>query len=222
MTNGKLDVLVIFEESQEVCKAFRRLGHNAYSCDIKPCSGRFPEWHFQSDIYQVLFRKKWDIIIGHPPCTALCVSGNSTYAKGKPKHSERIKAAIFTEGVWKDCLKITDKVCFENPVGVLTTLTQLPKPQYIQPFEFGHPEPKKTALFLNKLPKLKPTKIVEPEYIVSGGKKYSRTHYLTDYLAKKFYGQDRATVRSKTYPGIATAMAEQWSKYALEQTNRTI
>lgn len=210
--NGCLSILVGCEESQAVCIELRKLGHEAFSCDILPCSGGHPEWHLQMDVFEAIDLKKWDIIIIHPPCTCVCVSGNRTYAVGKPKHNERVKAAKWTEKLWKYATKKCDFVAMENPVGCLNTMCDLPKPQYIQPYEYGHPETKKTGLWLHNLPKLKPTEIVKPEYITGkDGNRYSRIHYLSSYSAQKYYGCDRATVRSRTYPGIAAAIAIQWT-----------
>lgn len=205
-------ILVGMEESQAITIALREKGHEAFSCDLKPCSGGHPEWHYQCDIYDVL-HLNWGGIIMHPECTKLAVSGNRTYAKGKPKHNERIEAAKWTENLWFDTIRVCDRVCFENPVGVLPTMTKMPKPQYVQPYEFGHPETKKTGLFLHGLPDLQPTNIVEPEFIIAkDGRKYSRIHYLTQLSAQKHYGCDRSTARSKTYTGIAKAIADQWFK----------
>lgn len=209
-----MKVLITHEASQTVCRAFRELGHEAFSNDLKDCYGGHPEWHMKMDCYKAVRSQKWDLIIAHPECTKLAVSGNATYALGKARYNERREAAKWTQDYWSFCTSNCQKVCFENPIGVLPRMTNLPKPTYIQPFQFGHPEPKKTALFLFGLPSLKPTKIVSPKYIVGkDGKKYSRLHYLTKHSAMKYYGQDRATVRSQTYQGVAKAMALQWGKH---------
>jgi hypothetical protein len=147
-------VLVACEESQEVCKAFRAKGHEAYSNDLQECSGGHPEWHLQYDCFQAMCLGKWDLIVMHPPCTALTVSGNGTYGTGKPKHNKRIEAAKWTSKLWHYAISMCDQVCMENPVGVLNRLVkELPKPQYIQPWQFGHGEQKKTGLWLYGLPK---------------------------------------------------------------------
>ena len=201
-----MKILVGFEESQTITIELRKLGHIAYSCDIKTCSGGHPEWHYQCDIYKLLSLKyKWDMFIFHPECTKVCVSGNGTYAKGKPKYNERIYDANWIEKLWFNCIKICDKVCFENPVGVLTTMTNLPKPQYIQPYQFGHMETKKTALFLHGLPKLKETNNVKYEMDKLPIKEKHKIWYASP-------GKNRSELRSKTFLGIAKAMATQWTQ----------
>lgn len=219
-------ILILGECSGRIRDAFIKLGHEAWSCDHK--ASEVPGPHFQMDFYDAMIGRYWDIIIAHPTCTALCVSGNSTYATGKPKHSERVSAASWTETLWDNMRKICDRCALENPVGVLPRLTKMGKPtQYVQPYEFGHPESKKTGLWISGLPKLIPTEIVEPEYFMkdgevyrdSGGSRYSKTHYTPRYANQTASGQnklgpseDRATIRSRTYRGIADAIADQWSK----------
>lgn len=219
-----MKVLILGECSGRVRDAFIKLGHGAISCDLKPSEQPGP--HHQGDFYEILPTKVWDLIIAHPTCTCLCVSGNSTYAKGKPKHQMRLDAAKWTEKLWAD-IKLCSKSCaLENPVGVLPRLTNMGRAtQYIQPWQFGYPESKKTGLWLCNLPKLEPTKIVEPEYYMkngevyrdSGGSRYSKTHYNPRYANQTASGQnrlppsnDRSTIRSRTYQGIADAMANQW------------
>lgn len=198
-------ILIGCEESQIVTKAFRQLGHEAYSCDIKLCSGGHPEWHLKMDVVKAIrLDWNWDLMIIHPECTAVCVSGNGTYAKGKEKYNERLDSAKWIEKLWLDCIKICNKVCFENPVGVLTTMTNLPKPQYIQPWQFGHKETKKTALFLHGLPKLKETNNVKIEMDKLPAKEKNKIWYASP-------SDNRSELRSKTYPGIAKAIAEQWA-----------
>ena len=202
-----MNILIGMEESQTICKAFRNKGHNAYSCDILPCSGGHPEWHYQCDIYWALFDRKWDIIICHPVCTKLCVSGNHKYAKGKPGYQERLQAIADTEILWLMCIKICDKICFENPVSVLATESILLKPQYIQPYEFGHNASKKTGLYLYGLPELKPTNRVYGR-IVNGKERFDNQ---TDSGQNKLGpSKERSIIRSTTYKGIADAMADQW------------
>ena len=202
-------VLVGFEESQAVTKAFRRLGFNAYSNDIKQCTGGHPEWHLRMDIFEALESDDWDLIILHPPCTAIAVSGNSTYAKGKEKEQERIDAVKFTQEVWDKATKICGHVALENPVGCLNTLGVFPKPQYIQPYQFGHRESKKTGLWLYNLPELIPTKIMLPN---ENGRWDNQTPSGQNKLGPS---PERATIRSKTYEGIADAMARQWGFHIL-------
>jgi len=199
-----LKVLVGCEESQEVTKAFRELGHEAYSCDILPCSGGHPEWHIQGDVLNIRrnnnYGKGWDLIILHPPCTCLSVSGNRWYGKTAPLHmrQRRIEAQEWTEGLWVEACFACKYVALENPVGVLTLNV---KPFYIQPWQFGHGETKKTGLWLHNLPKLIPTNIVDGR---------------EQRIWKMAPSADRGKERSKTFPGIAKAMAEQWSEYILE------
>lgn len=187
-------VAVLCEESQVVCKAFRERGYEAYSNDLLPCSGGHPEWHLQMDCFDALHSRAWDLIIMHPPCTAIAVSGNSTYAGTQ----ERKDAADWTCNLFQVATMHCDRVAMENPVGVLNTHHPiLPKPQYIQPWQFGHGETKKTGLWLYGLPELKPTNIVE-------GREQK--------VWKMGPSPERSKLRSKTYKGIAEAMAEQWTK----------
>ena len=197
----RMNVLVACEYSGTVRNAFRSRGHNAYSCDLLPSDDESP-YHFHCDLYDVISRE-WDIIIAHPPCTALTVAGNGTYGEGMPKHSERILSAIWTKNLWDNMLSVCDKVCLENPVGVLRRLAGFHKPQYIQPYQFGHLEQKKTALFLNGLPELKETNNVYNEMMKLPKKERQKMFYMGP-------SKDRWKDRSKTYDGIAQAMAEQW------------
>lgn len=204
-------VLIGCEKSQVICKAFRKLGINAFSNDIEKCYGKHPEWHIQSDVFYAIGSRKWDLIIIHPPCTAIAVSGNATYAKGKIKYKERLEAIKWVQMLWDYSIHKCSKVLMENPVGCLNTYGNFPKPQYIEPYQFGHHETKKTGLWINGLPNLIHTNIVEPKYIIAkNGDKYSRIHYLTKWSSEKYYGMDKSTVRSKTYKGIANAIAKQY------------
>ena len=196
-----MKVLIACEESQAVCIAFRKKGHEAYSCDILPCSGGHPEWHLQMDCFDAIKLKKWDMMIAHPPCTYLTVSANKWYKDQPPRKSgalvgqERRKAR--TEAIdFFNRLVIADvpKIAIENPIGIMSTLLSKPT-QVIQPWMFGHGETKATCLWLINLPKLRPTNIVEG--------REQRLHRLPKT-------PDRAKLRSKTFPGIANAMAEQW------------
>jgi len=193
----KLRILIACEESQEVCKAFRARGHEAYSCDLQACSGGHPEWHMQMDCFEAITRKafEWDLIIMHPPCTALAVSGNAHYGNGKPRHQERIKAISWTINLWDTACAHCDKVVLENPVSVIFQYLDGGTLQYIQPHQFGHGEVKKTGLLVRGLPHLNPTDHVEG--------RESR-------VWKMGPSKDRQKLRSKTFPGIARAMAEQW------------
>jgi len=208
---GFIDVkiLVACEESQAVTIELRKLGHEAYSNDLIECSGGHPEWHVQLDCYWAIKLKKWDMIIMHPPCTAMAVSGNSTYGLNtdgtwKPKHHKRIAAVIWTQELWDLAISVCDKVAMENPVGVLNTMGKFPKAKYIQPYKFGHMEQKKTGLWLHGLPALNETNDVYDEMMLLPKNVRERLHYLPP-------GPDRTRLRSKTFAGIAKAMAEQWA-----------
>ena len=181
-----MKVLVACEESQTVCKAFRALGHEAYSCDIIPCSGGHPEWHIQDDVRNHL--EGWDLIILHPPCTDLAVSGARWF---KQKGNKPQEAYEFAMALWNAPCK---KKAMENPIGKLSTLFRKPD-QIIQPWQFGHGEVKATCLWLEGLPKLTPTNIVEG--------REAKVHRMPP-------SPERAKLRSKTYSGIANAMAQQW------------
>lgn len=198
-----MKVLIACEESQTVCKAFRNLGHEAYSNDMIDCSGGKPEWHLKMDALKAIELMKWDLMIAHPPCTYLTVTANRAMTADKAslfpiREQWRNEALEFVKRLMEAPIK---HIAIENPVGVISTRIRKPD-QIIQPYEYGYPETKKTCLWLINLPKLKPTNIVEPEFIICRGKKYSPTHYKNGGNAK---------VRSKTYDGIAEAMAEQWS-----------
>lgn len=205
-----MKVLVACEESQEVCKAFRALGHEAYSCDIEPCSGGHPEWHLQVDATELL-KMRWDMIIAHPPCTYLTNAGNKWF---KPEYKERFPdreqkredAVLFFMVFWNaDC----PRVAIENPQGIMSSRFRKPD-QYIEPYMFGDSEKKKTGLWLRGLPALVPTNVVEPVIIeCASGAREPRWHMETMHLPPK----ERSKACSKTFPGIARAMAEQWGGF---------
>ncbi len=184
-----MKVLVGCEYSQVVTSAFIEAGHDAYSCDLLPAEGNHP--HFQGDIIGAFDAHRWDLIILHPPCTALAVCGNGTYADTV----ERDEAIQWTVELWKTALFHCNKVALENPVGVLSSQWQKPT-QYIQPWQFSHGETKKTGLWLHNLPPLVPTDIVEGR---------------EQRIWKMSPSPDRGKERSRFYPGIAAAMAQQWS-----------
>ncbi len=228
-----MKILVACEESQAVCKAFRERGHEAYSCDIIECSGGHPEWHIQGDVlkilnpsqisnsfYGIVFRTadgeahriegKWDMIIAFPPCTYLTVTGNRWFdvirygRDAQDRWLERCKAIIFfLQLAFTDC----DKVVVENPIGIMNSHFRKPD-QIIQPYEFGHKARKATCLWLKNVPKLKPTEIVKPEiysYVAANGRVKTDSRWRS-----QLNGEDRAKHRSKTFSGVAKAMAEQW------------
>lgn len=222
----KMKVLVACEESQRVCTAFRNLGHEAYSCDIIECSGGHPEWHIKGDCLAILngnctfktqdgvehsISSKWDLIIGHPPCTYLTVTGNRWFnvekygEKALKRIEDRKEAAeFFMQIANADC----DKIAIENPVGYMNSHFRKPD-QIIQPYMFGDPFEKKTCLWLKGLPKLKPTNVVEPpaRKEFASGKTMPAWYADAWHLSK----EERSKLRSKTFPGFAKAMAEQWS-----------
>src|SRR5690606_10850383 len=190
----KLRILIACEESQAVCKAFRERGHEAYSCDIQECSGGHPEWHIQKDITVVLdifmtYRDSYDLIIAFPPCTDLAASG-ARWFPGKRASGAQQKSINF----FMMFTGLDSKWAIENPVGIMSTYYRKPD-QIIQPWQFGHGETKATCLWLNGLPKLQPTNIVDGR---------------EGRVWKMAPSPERAKMRSKTYEGIAKAMAEQW------------
>ena len=193
-----MKVLVACESSGTVREAFRKLGHEVWSNDLLPADDG-SEYHLQMDCEEAIGWDDWDLIIMHPPCTALAVSGNSTYAKGMPKHDERLRSIEWTTKLYQLAMIACDKVCMENPVGVLPF-----KPtQYVQPWMFGHAESKKTGLWLHGLPKLGDTDNVKEEYDKLPRREQMRLHYLPP-------SEDRWKIRSKTFQGLADAMAAQW------------
>lgn len=206
-------VLVACEESQEVCKAFRAKGHEAYSCDLLPCSGGHPEWHIIADAIDTLESRsgiteswttvrveKWDLVIMHPPCTKVAVSGNGTYAGTQ----ERIDAANWNSDLFFLACKHCERVAMEQPVTVLRSIRpDLPKPQYVDIWWFGDRECKKTAWFTNGLPKLKMTDCVGPP-----PKGKARHEWMKTWMMSP--SDDRGHLRSKLNPKMAAALAEQW------------
>ena len=193
-----MKVLVACEESQEVCKAFRELGHEAYSCDIQDCSGGHPEWHLKQDVIPLL-EQDWDLIIAHPPCTYLSNAGARHLYPHGLLNMERYEKGLEAKEFFMKFLNCKcEKVCVENPLP--SKIFRLPDySQIIQPYEFGHPYKKKTLLWLKNLPRLKPTCIVEcPQSTKIAGNWFNAG------------GKDRQKNRAKTFSGIAKAMAEQW------------
>jgi len=196
-----MKILVGCEESQAVTKAFRSKGHIAYSCDLQPPSGGHPEWHIQDDVFNAIRSQQWDMGIFFPTCTYLTVSANKWYKDqpqpksgilvGEERRQARLKAIQFVIDLYNAPIP---HIAIENPIGVLSTQFRKPD-QVIQPWQFGHGETKATCLWLNNLPLLQPTNIVEG--------REQRIHYLPP-------SKDRAKLRSKTFQGIAEAMANQW------------
>lgn len=203
-----LKVLIGCEESQEVCKAFRLLGHEAYSNDLIECSGGHPEWHLQMDVFEAIKLKQWDLAIFHPTCTYLTISANKWYKDqplrksgtlvGAERRVARVEAIDFFMKLYNCEIP---HIAVENPIGVMSTEFRKPD-QVLQPWMFGHGETKATCLWLRGLPKLVPSNIV-------AGRE-QKMHLLPKT-------KDRAKLRSKTYSGIAEQMAVQWSQYLFEK-----
>jgi hypothetical protein len=234
-----MKILIACEESQVVCKAFRGLGHEAYSCDVLDCSGGHPEWHIKDDVLNHL-NEGWDLMIAHPPCTYLTVSAEWAYSDG-PYHQKvksstlvgearrqaREKALEFVKRLMNAPI---DFIAIENPIGCISTRIfryvggigserweVFPKrtigvqpSQIIQPYQFGHDASKSTCLWLQNLPLLEPTFLIEPR-IVNGKKRWANQ---TDSgQNRESPCDDRGKKRSKTYEGIGYAIAKQWSDY---------
>ena len=213
-------VLVACEESQAVCKAFRALGHEAYSCDIQPCSGGHPEWHIMGDAIPLIngecrfstmdgaaheIEQKWDLLIAHPPCTYFSRAGMANFSKNKPKEyrEERYRKLIESYEFFKKFENASaNRIAIENPVGWLNTHHR--KPDFtINPWQFGHEVNKPTCFWTKGLPPLQPTKIVGRGEIVR--KKNGKT-------ISVWFMKANQKERSKTFSGIAAAMADQWGR----------
>ncbi len=214
-------ILIACEESQAVTLELRKLGHEAFSCDLEPCSGGHPEWHIQGDTLAEAYSGKYDMMIAHPPCTFLAVSGarwmyhdedrHLPYEERRPHPNHPNRRRQQEEGL-EFVQMLMDapirQIAIENPVSVISTRIRKPD-QIIEPYWFGDPHPKKTCLWLKNLPLLKATNMVEPEYIVAAdGKKYSMIHYMSKGKSRK----ERQRMRSKTFLGIAKAMSRQWTE----------
>ncbi len=209
-----LNVLVACEESQAITKEFRSLGHNAYSCDILPCSGGNPEWHIQGDAIEEAYSGKYDLMIAHPPCTYLAVSGARwMYNKDGSVNEDRLNKQNEALSFVKQLLDAPIKhIAIENPVSVIST--QIRKPNdIIQPWQFGDKATKTTCLWTKNLPKLSPTNIVEKGDRVTFKSGKSHPKWYADALSKASTPEERRTLRSKTFPGIAKAIAIQYSSY---------
>ena len=200
-------ILIACEESQAVCIEFRKLGFEAYSCDLQPCSGRHPEWHAKADAIDMLYASKWDLVIAHPPCTRMANSGVMWLEK-RNLWSELDKATdFFNEFVRYG--KQGNKIAIENPIPHKYAVDKIGKySQVIQPYMFGHTERKATCLWLFGLPKLKETNNVMEEMKKLPKNEQQRIHYLPP-------GKERAKLRSKTFPGIARAIATQYGSFLL-------
>lgn len=231
-------VLVACEESQAVTKELRNLGHEAFSCDLLPCSGGHPEWHFNMDVFKVINNKggvlqngdkvkikgNWDLMIAHPPCTFLAVSGARWYyhpednqlpfeqRRPHPRFPNRAKDREEAVEFFIKLLEAPiEKIAVENPVGIISTRYRKPN-QTVHPYQFGDEASKATCLWLKNLPLLEPTNIVgkgERVYLSSGK---SLPKWYSDALTLSKSSAERRTMRSKTFEGLARAMAEQWTK----------
>lgn len=202
-----MKVLIACEESQTVCKAFRLKGHEAFSCDIQPCSGGHPEWHLRQDVFEVI-NMGWDLMIGFPPCTHLSAAGAPSWRQkqidGRQQDAFKFFMALYNSNI--------PKICLENPTGYINSHYRKPD-QIINPFQFGHPFKKRTCLWLRNMHRLIETELVEPKFHFTSNS--TRGGLLKDGTRKKselpiYKAWDNSTERSKTFPGIANAMAEQW------------
>jgi hypothetical protein len=189
-----LPILVGCEESQVLCAAFRAVGLEAYSCDLQPTRGN-PAWHYQEDIMNVIPLKKWGLIVLHPDCTAMAVSGNRWYGNGMPMNHKRKEAVEWTLNLWEVAKKYSDRVALENPVSVI--FNHLPNVFYLQPYEHGHGETKKTGFALHGLKPLNPTNKVDGR---------------EQRIWKMPPSTNRKRDRSQTFSGVAKAIAEQWGR----------
>jgi len=226
-------ILIACEESQAVCKEFRALGYEAYSCDILPDSGGHPEWHIQDDVFNVI-SEGWDMMIAFPPCTYLSVSGAQWYyhpvdkdlpikqRRPHPKYpnrnQDRQHAKEFFIRLYNSNIK---HIAIENPVGIMNT--QFMKPtQIIQPWMFGDEATKTTCLWLKNLPELQPTNVVGKgeRTVFASGKSHPK--WYAEALAKAKTPEERRNLRSKTFPGIAKAMAQQWTQINEQESQKLI
>lgn len=187
-------ILIGCEESQTICAAFRNAGFEAYSCDLQETRGNL-DWHFQQDIMEVIPSRRWGLIILHPDCTAMAVSGNRWYGRGAPLEHLRQQAIEWTIKLWESAKKHSDHVALENPISVIFQYLNAQKICYVQPYEHGHGETKKTGFALHNLPPLSPTKKVDGR---------------EQRIWKMPPSPTRKRDRSVTYPGIAAAIVDQW------------
>lgn len=214
-------ILIACEESQATTKAFRKLGHKAFSCDLLPCSGGHPEWHYQCDIFEVI-NKGWDLMVAHPPCTFLTGSGVQWLSNPEdkalpfeerrphPKYPNRrqdmLDSVEFVKALYNTDIK---HIAIENPVGLLSSRWRKPD-QIVQPYMFGDEASKTTCLWLKNLPLLVPTNIVGKgeRTVFASGKSHPK--WYADALKNAKTKEERQTLRSKTFEGMAQAFAEQW------------
>ena len=204
-----MQLLVACEESQAVTKHLRKLGHQAFSCDILDCSGGHPEWHLKDDVFKVI-QKDWDMMIAFPPCTHLATSGARHFAKkiadGRQQQGIDFFMALINAPI--------ERIAVENPIGIMSTKYRKPD-QIIQPWQFGDKAQKSTCLWLKNLPKLVPTDVVDKgeffEFTSKKGVKKKMAMWYYKALLEAKTPEQRSTLRSKTFEGIAHAMATQWT-----------
>jgi len=202
-------ILVACEESQRVCKEFRKKGHEAYSCDLLPCGGGHPEWHLQTDVTELL-KMEWDMVLAFPPCTHLAVSGASWFEEKRRDGRQQMGIGFFLQFTALDHVPF---VAIENPIGIMSKIYRKPD-QIIQPWQFGDNYAKSTCLWLKGLQPLKPAITEKPdmEYVEWVDKKTGKTKREAKWIkeALNLPPDERSMIRSKTFPGIAKAMASQW------------
>ena len=208
--NVKLNILVACEESQAVTIELRKLGHIAFSCDLLPCSGGYPEWHLQEDVLNIIESQNWDMMIAFPPCTDLAVSGARHFERKIADGSQQKSIDFFMK--LANCS--IPQIAIENPIGIMSSLWRKPD-QIIQPWQFGDKAQKSTCLWLKNLPKLEHTNIVEKgeffEFTSKKGEKKRMPMWYYKALQEAKTPEQRRTLRSKTFKGIAEAMAKQWT-----------
>ena len=209
-------ILIACEESQAITKSFRKLGFKAYSCDLLPCSGGHPEWHIQGDAIKEAYSGKYDLMIAHPPCTYLAVSGarwlyNKDGTRNEERYKNQAEALDFVKAFMN--APITH-IAIENPISVISSHIRKPD-QIVHPYMFGDKASKSTCLWLKNLPKLKPTDVVDKgeffEFVSKKGVKKRQPRWYYDALAKAKTPAERRTLRSKTFEGMAKAISDQWS-----------
>lgn len=216
-----MKILIGCEESQTVTKAFRALGIDAFSNDLKPCSGGHPEWHLQMDVFEAIKIGGWSMIGLHPVCTKMTLSGNKHYAPGKLKYQERLDSVEWTLGLWKAACEASNFVYMENPMGAMNKDHRLPKPQIVQPYYFGDEAQKTTCIWLKCLPYLyHNAQITLFDNEITHVSRGEMVRFKSGRVMPKWYAdmstvggnEKNRAIRSKTFDGIASAMASQWSK----------
>ena len=239
------NILVACEESQAVCSNFRKLGFNAYSCDLLQCSGGHPEWHFNCDVFEIInnhggtlqngeqafIEGNWDLMVAHPPCTFLAVSGARWYyhpddkdlpmeqRRPHPRFPNRRQDQADGKAFFKALAEQPiPRIAVENPIGIMNTQWKKPQ-QIVQPYHFGDEASKTTCLWIKNLPLLKHTKEVgKGEWVeLKSGRRLPK--WYSDALVKAKTPEERRNLRSKTFPGFAQAIAEQWGEYLLHPEN---